>query len=191
MLRSVQRYKVSMVDGKVHLDGFPDAVWLASTSVLLPRLSGQLADMALHQSDLRFALDCLTQIQAPSASEVVREALWQCAIVNYFKCFDEHSNARSTALKSRKVLDPGLPRQIHRNLLNLRNKYLAHDDNAWLQAKPAAVIAPRGKSYSIEKVTVTTFRSGTLDTGNFGNILLLVRRLSSGLKSACKTCATR
>jgi len=172
----VEHYKITKLgDDKFHIDGFPDAVAAISISAIVPELARELADMALHQSDLRFAQDCLNLLQATPGPKTVREALWQSAIAQYCKCFDEKSKARSTALKMRKILDAGLARDNHRYFITLRNKHLAHDENPYAQALPAAVVAPPTKGYRVEKVVVTTFRTNTLNDAAYGGMSLLVK----------------
>lgn len=46
--------------------------------------------LLLHREGLNFALECLNHL--PEAqSELIRGALWECAIVQYIKCFSGSS----------------------------------------------------------------------------------------------------
>jgi hypothetical protein len=171
--RSMQQYRIELVDGKFHIDGFPDAVKLIATSPLVKHLPEQLADMVLHQADLRFAKECLEAMTSPGTPPLIAEALWRCAIVHYCKCFGEHGQAR-TRLPYSKFLPAGLPRSIHGYFMDLRNKHLIHDVNAWTQAMPIAVVGPAVNAEKIEDVICTKITSDTRNTANTQNLESLI-----------------
>lgn len=163
---------ISIVGDKLVIDGFPDAAKAISISALVPDLSRNLADLGLHRLDLMFAKDCLAALQEPG-SEVTRLALWRSAVIYYCKCFDDRSKARKF-LKSGEILDRGDQRKLHGYFITLRHKHIAHDDNAYLQAHPVAVIAGPHKKYSVEKVLCIPMQSDTTDDEHRQKLGLLV-----------------
>ena len=170
----MQRYRIELMGDKFHIDGFPDAAKLIAISPLVKYLPQQLADMILHHADLRFAKECLEAISSPAAdSPLVAEALWRSAIVHYCKCFGEHGSARAR-LPYSKFLPAGLPRDIHKYFMDLRNKHLVHDVNAWTQATPMAVVGPAGKVDKIEEVICTKITGETRNTANIRNLESLI-----------------
>jgi hypothetical protein len=170
----MQRYGIKLVDSQFHIEGFPEAVKLISTASLVAHLPQQLADMILHHADLRFARECLETLSSPQVnSPLVAEALWRCAIVHYCKCFGKHGSRRVN-LSYSKFLPVGLPRDIHKYFLNLRNKHLLHDDNAWNQATPMAVVGPAGRNEKIQKVLCVKISGETRNTSNINNLQLLI-----------------
>jgi hypothetical protein len=174
MLQIMQRYEVRLVGDKFHIEGFPDAVKLISPSPLVNHLPQQLADMILHHTDLRFVRECLKTLSSPQAtSPLIAEALWRCAVVHYCKCFGENGPARAR-LPYSKFLPPGLPRDVHKYLMDLRNKHLIHDVNAWRQATTMAVLAPEGKNSKIEEVLCLNIAGRTREASNITNLGLLI-----------------
>ena len=173
----MQQYETKIDGGKLIIDGFPDAAKVISVSALAPGLSRNLADLALHRLDLMFARDCLADLH-DCGSEVASEALWRSAIIYYCKCFDDTARARKF-LRSGEIFDRGDPRKLHRYFMTLRNKHIAHDENAYLQAHPVAVIAGEDKGYSVEKVLYLTFQSRTRDETNRQKLGLLVTHVLS------------
>ena len=141
--QEMRQHRVELVDDKFHIDGFPGAVKLIAISPLVKYLPEQLADMVLHHADLRFANECLEAMSSPAGtSPLVAEALWRSAVIHYCKCFGEHGSSRAR-LPYSKYLPVGLPREIHKYFMDLRNKHLVHDVNAWTQATPMAVVGPK------------------------------------------------
>ena len=179
-LLSMERYEVRLNEGGFHVEGFPDAVKLISISDIAPKHSRELADIASCRLDLVFAKACLDFLgTADNPSPVLRDALWRAAIIYYCKCFAQSGPRRPLPYTKILPIIPNLeaqPREIHKYFRGLRNKHIAHDENAWLQVLAGAVIASSGKAYNIEKVTCATFQGQTLDDGNFGNLYLLIER---------------
>ena len=160
--RIVQRYKITLVSGQFHIEGFPDAVKAISISGLAPHLSRQITDYVLHQDDLIFGQQCTNLLLNPNIGPpVVREVLWRSAIVHYCKCFDQPGKIR-TALPYSKFLPSGNARLGHQFFLDLRNKHLVHDENSYTQASTGAVIAPEGKGHKVEEVICTRVVGVTL-----------------------------
>lgn len=58
--------------------------------------------------------------------------------------------------------------------MDLRNKHLAHDENAWTQATPMAVLAAEGKEKKIEEVVCVSFTAVTREPVNINNLNSLI-----------------
>jgi hypothetical protein len=110
-----------------------------------------------HRTDLYRARDFLAEIdnqggaptpgliRAGSPLPVVIQALWLSAIAATFKCFQ--------GSVSRKKLDPGrvfgtgtAVRASFDVLKDLRNRYVLHDENDWMQTSPYAIYADAGNN---------------------------------------------
>jgi hypothetical protein len=59
---------------------------------------------------------------------------------------------------------------------NMRNKNIAHDENAYLQCLNGIVLNNGKKNYMVERIICTSFRAASLDTGTFSNLILLVNK---------------
>lgn len=170
----MQRTPITLVDGSFHIDGFPDAVKLIAVSPLIKDLPRQYADLVLHHSDLKFAQECLIALATPQATvPLVAEALWQCAIVHYCKCFGKQGQTRAQ-LPYKKIFPAGMPREIHHYFVDLRNKHLVHDENAWTQATPIAVVAAESRGQRIEGVVCTNITAVTREPININNLNSLI-----------------
>lgn len=177
----MRKYQVELIDGKFHILGFPDAVKLIAIPPLLGDLPEQLADLALHRTDLQFAQECLEAISA-SLPPLIAEALWRSAIAHYCKCFGG-SRSRSTRLLPETIFQAGLPIGAHNYFKHLRNKHIVHDENAWSQATPMAVLAPDGKQEKVEDVICLAITGETRSDDNMGNLKLLVANAISWVES--------
>lgn len=173
-----------MIDGKLHIDGFPDAAKAIAIAQLVPRLPEQLAALALHMVDLNFSQECLTLLKTmPDLPETAREALWRSAIMFYCRCFDDSRNSRKYPLRVRKYAPEPDRRSWHRHFLDLRHMHLAHDDNALLQAYPLAVVAKPGKQYSIERVLCMTIQSGIKEPERQARLSALIEMARTWVES--------
>jgi hypothetical protein len=181
----MEQFRVRIEGDTFYIDGLPeDAVKIISFDKLLPGQSRELSSLSAHRLDLIFAKVCLDQVNATEGK--ARQAFWRAAVVYYCKCFSQ-SNGRTRPnscgqnhgggrkpLHPNKFLPAGLPREVHRYFMSLRNMHLVHDANDWLQALTGAVIASPDKGYNIEKVICTTFEGQSLVEGNFSNLSLLI-----------------
>jgi hypothetical protein len=177
----MQRYKITVVDGAFHIEGFPDAVKVVSTSALSPHLTRQLADLVLHRDDLTFSQQCVEQIRNFDNPSLIREALWRSAIVFYCKCFDQSGRIRGP-LKS-KYLPKGDAKVCHQYFLDLRNKHLVHDENSYTQTSVGAVIAPSGRDPKVEEVVCTKVTGVILTSENINNLSSLIYEALNAVES--------
>ncbi|MEI2264197.1 hypothetical protein [Erwinia sp. CGal63] len=162
-------------EGKVEVHGIEDA----DKIVNLPKdISGDLADYALHLTDLEIALSSLNAINkvVTLGEAKIQESLWRSAIIHFIKCFSNQV--------SRGKLDPELvfkdepPEALEafRYFKNMRNKNIVHDENAYLQCLNGIVLNKGNKHYKVERIICTSFMAATLEDGTFSNLLLLVNR---------------
>jgi hypothetical protein len=89
---------IRVEEGRIHIDGYPNAERLAA----MPGPIGKrIADLRLHQSDLIFCENAVTELaKIENASGVLARALWIAALVKFFSCFG--SNKASAPLSPRR-----------------------------------------------------------------------------------------
>lgn len=152
-----------------HIEGFPEAVKVAALKGARAR---RISHLVLHLGDLSFAEACL-QILAKGQVEPTRTALWSAALIHYMKCFGQS--------KTRFRLDPS--RVYPGNALALencafsnamRNKHVVHDENAFLQALPGAIINGPRSSHKVAKIVTFAARADILGQDSFTNLRLLI-----------------
>ncbi len=165
--------KIKKSDDEFHVEGFPDA---AKVIRLDGHKAKRLADLALHRSDLAFAMACLEGInQIPAEQPVLREGLWRSAIVHLMKCYGRSDSRFSLDVK--RVLNSDLDgKEVFKFFHNLRDKHLVHDSNAYAQCLPGAILNKEGMDHKIAKIICMSFHSQTLDQSAFGNLHLLITR---------------
>jgi len=169
----MEHFSITKTAQGFHIEGFPDAVKVLR--ITGPR-SQRLADLALHKADLDFAIECLTAInQVPEEQYVLRQALWQSAIVHFIKCFGQSESRFS--LDPRKVYkgDAGAF-EPYEYFESLRNKNLVHDENSYAQCLPGAVLNKEGMDHKIAKIVCLSVIGHTLGQENYSNLHLLVTR---------------
>lgn len=169
----MEQYQVSKTEKGLHIEGLPEAVKLI-------RLSGpksrRLADLALHKSDLEFALEYLDAInQVPTEQYLVRRALWTSAIVHFMKCFGESKSRFRLKPKAVFKGDPGAF-EPYEYIRSLRNKHLVHDENSFTQCLPGAALNRKGATDKIAKILCMSANADTLSQANYSNLHLLITR---------------
>lgn len=168
----VEQYRIRATDNQFIVDGLPEgSVKIATFDKLLPRQSRELSSMAAHRLDLTFAKICLGLINV--VQDDARIALWRAAVVYYCKCFAQTNRGGRKPLHP-KFLPAGLPRDIHKYFMSLRNMNLIHDENDWLQVLTGVVIAAADKNYKVEKVICSTVEGQSLVQNNYNNLSLLI-----------------
>lgn len=172
----MDQFIVSQHESKFHIEGFPDAVKVIAIE---GRQAKNLADLALHKNDLEFADCCLNAINFMSVElSITQEALWRSAIVHFMKCFGNgvrYKLSASTVLK-------GAPTEsfmAYEYFRALRNKHLIHDENAYAQSLPGAILNSRSKTSKIEKIVCFAVEASTLNQTNYNNLKLLIERSCS------------
>jgi hypothetical protein len=176
----MEQFNFSLLEGKLHVDGFPDAVKVVK---LHSKHARRLAHIGQHQYDLRFATECLDAIaQGPSEPSVQQDALWKSAIIYYAKCFG-YSKARFQLDIGKTIGKDSAGILAHKYYLALRNKHFVHDENLYGQTLVGAAINGGGKLYKVEKILALNITAQTLLEANFSNLYGLVRAAKNWVDS--------
>ena len=154
--------------GSFHITDYPDAVKVIGLTGAEAR---QLSDYGAHLFDLDFATSCLAAINEEE-DFMVREALWHSAVIHFIKCFQ----FSKTRLKLREEVvyesDSGA-RTAFTYVKNLRNKNIAHDENAYSQCLPGAVLNRPDANLRVPKVMFLTAVASTLGPEDWSNLHML------------------
>lgn len=156
---------------QLHIDDFPDAIAVVQPNQPISECA-ELARLALYSHDLTSAdrvLDALNSL----ADFSIRSDLWEFAIVKVTKCFKK-SNSRKPLSAETIFGDNALALVCLKYFLSMRDKFIVHDDNTYMQCDVGLIIGAEGKSYSIEKVITPTFQAITLSQENYQNLKLLI-----------------
>jgi hypothetical protein len=168
----MQDFKTTKVGSTFHIEGFSDSVKVIS---ICGKDAEKLSDFWLHRFDIRSAKECLEAINHTSENpRILREALWRSAVVFYFKCFG-FNQSRKRLLYKEVYKDNRQAQTIFIGLKSLRDKYLVHDENAYSQSFPGAILNKGNKSYKIDRVSCIAFLIETLNQENWNNLLMLTR----------------
>lgn len=145
----MENVPVSFTGTAVNFEGFPDAIIAIP---LTDEKAKRLADLWLHRVDLQFVADCLTKINEIDHPErIMREALWESAIVGYVKCFGD-SKARFQLSDAKIFRGQTAVLALHRYFVDLRDKHIAHDENPFAQCTPTAALNRGDKPFKIERI---------------------------------------
>ncbi|WP_199515979.1 hypothetical protein [Nucisporomicrobium flavum] len=162
--------QISMNSGRLHVEGFPDAVKLA---VLSDREARRLAHLALHRQDLEFAHQCaITLRNSPDQPEVIKQSLLRSSVTTWAKCF---GNSRSRfSLSLQRIYSAGVQRDVANHYLAMRNKHFIHDENPFSQAQAGVVVAPPATKPQVQKVvclSMVGLIGGDSDVTNIGLLI--------------------
>jgi hypothetical protein len=130
-----------------HVDGLPDATHFVELTGHLPK---QIAHLALHKADLEFVLELLRQINKVE-DEVVKEALWELAIIRFIKCFVGGSARIQLDENTILAKTPGAM-TVFEFFKNIRNKHFVHDENSYTQCTPVAALNDGQKAIKSRKL---------------------------------------
>ena len=153
------------------IEGLPDAAHFIE---LEGHLAKQIAHLALHKEDLDFVLDLLRQINAVE-DQVVKEALWELAIIRFIKCFVGGSARIQLDESTIMAKTPGAM-AVFRFFKDLRNKHFGHDENSYTQCTPIAALNDGQKTFKIEKIVTVNARGITLDQPSYANLELAAKQ---------------
>jgi hypothetical protein len=171
----------------LQVNGIPDAVKLVRVDGPKAR---RLADLALHGSDLRFALESLEAIdQYPDSEETIRSALWRTSITLLIKCFGD-PGARFQLDASRVYQNCSAELlEAFELFKSLRNKQFIHDENAYTQCPIAAALNDGTKSYKVERIVSIAHRFEVLTPPNVKNLRLLITQALTWIGQQYDKCA--
>ncbi|MDE1671590.1 hypothetical protein [Nocardia gipuzkoensis] len=169
----MERESFDLVNGRFHVDGYPDAVKLAQLDGSNRRVM-QAAALASHVQDLEFAHSAVARlIQFPDDPPIVRESLWRAAIVAYWKAFDPSSKRFRRPLKPEDIYAAGLPRDNFEHFKKLRHQVVAHNDGTFDAHSVGAVIGP-SEERKVERVLLIDATILHLNEGGVNNLRLLI-----------------
>src|ERR1700730_1865336 len=142
----MQSFDIKLNEEGLHIEGLPDAVIVVC---LEGPKAKQMAHMALHRKDLRFALNSLDAInRVPVSDDIIREALWRSALVSFSKCFVGGS-ARMPLVKTHVYVNEPTGKIVFDYFKNLRDKHVIHDENAYSHCLPAAALNDGTKPFMV------------------------------------------
>lgn len=153
------------------VDGLPDAKHFVELKGHLPK---QIAHLALHKTDLDFVLEMLRQINVVEG-QIVKEALWELAIIRFIKCFVGGSARIQLDENTILANKPGAM-AVFRFFKDIRNKHFVHDENSYTQCTPAAALNDGQKAFKIEKIVAVGTKGITLDQPSYENLELAARQ---------------
>ena len=146
-------------------------------------LAATLADQQAILADLATVVDLCNRIDAEFAreqfDEVLVEALGSAALVAYARCFVQGRRAR-LGPKDVKALR-GSSEEDHAEMMNIRNKHIAHSVNAHEQP---ATIALLGSKASGQRAVVGLMHVNLRLPALNGRTVALLRQLATGLQAA-------
>lgn len=186
----MEYFSISKGPSGFHVEGVPDAIKLIrANGPIADRISG----LALHQTDLRFADQCLDAInQFPESASMLRAASWRSAVMHFGKCFG--SSAARFQLNENTIYknEPALALEVYEYFKNLRNKNIIHDENSLSQSITGAAAINRGdKPYKIEKIVCFAAISDVLGQENFSNLKMLIQKALEWVDAEFETCCQR
>ncbi len=72
------------------------------------------------------------EIEGSSEEHLLQQALFRNAVLNYAKCFSQSGKGRITLDKNDIYKDMSALKDVHDQVMNLRNKFFAHSDDSGL-----------------------------------------------------------
>jgi hypothetical protein len=159
-----------------YITDFPNAEKIIALSGIKAQ---ELADMALHRSDLIQAEEYLDLSIVAEDTSPNQRALWKMAIITFTKCFGKN-NGRATSLDITQIL-PGdtLGQEVFAYFKNLRDKNIAHDDNPISQCIVGAVINKADAPYKVEKIITMNILGEVNGEENINNLRNLIKNARS------------
>lgn len=134
-------FSIDEEQGLVKISNFSDAILL---SIPRERREEKYYSYVLHYADIRYAIMYLEK--ALQVEEFIeKEALFEAAIMRYMKCFTSTKSGRKQ-LAPEKVYSELLsdssidPLGCHKKFKEIRNLYIAHDQNDFLNIRMGIVL---------------------------------------------------
>lgn len=126
-------------DGVVHIIDLP----FKTKYVEVPREDRfrKLYSYVLIKIDLTNALKYL-KIAACTTDPIVKDGLFKIAVVLYIKCFSPTQHGGRSNIAENVIYKdiPGEPIKCHDKFKDMRNKYIAHDENDFLESQLGIVL---------------------------------------------------
>ena len=168
----MEYFEITPTNGEGHIEGFPDA---AKVFKIEGHKAKRLADLALHQSDLNFALEYLEGVNVIAEQfhgkddklHSLRQGLWFSAIGYFMKCFSDHASRFSLNPQQLYKGETADAMEPFKYFKDLRNKHFIHDENSYTQSLPGAILNNRGCDSKIAKIVCLSLIGNTLDQNNY------------------------
>ena len=132
-------------------------------TLVLPSFIGKkLVSWTLIQCDILFAIDCAKQLitfksaEQNDRSQIIETSLWYSLIITYGKCFTENESGYSKLEKKDCFDETNVDNElleIHNDLIELRNCFIAHRGNSENENAIVYVKIPKNEPIS-EKMEV-------------------------------------
>jgi len=168
----MEYFEIISTSGEFQIQGFPDA---EKVFKLKGQKAKRLADLALHQNDLNFALGCLEGVNLIAKQfhgqeeqlHGLRQGLWRSAIVHFMKCFG--GNEARFSLNPKQIYEGNTADAMEpfKYFKALRNKHFVHDENSYTQSLPGAILNKKGCDVKIAKIVCLSLIGDTLDQNNY------------------------
>jgi len=137
------QYNFDEQTGKISITGLP----FKTKFVEVPREKRfeRLYSYGLIKIDLLNAIRYLG-ISLQTTDMAIKEGMFRIALVLYIKCFNNSGRGRSQLSINKVYKDvPGEPIECYLKLKKIRDKYIAHDENDFLNAKLGMVLNENDK----------------------------------------------
>lgn len=169
----MEHYEMTQNGGELSINGIPDAVCIKKLPISLGKV---LSDFSMHQGDLQFAkhnLDSINKVGVVDDS-YLQETLWRSAIIHFIKCFTSSTSRGQLSFEKVYKGKPVEAKEAFDYFKNLRNKTIAHDENAYSQSISGVALNNGCKNYKAEKIVFIRISAQTLVNDNYANLNLLV-----------------
>ena len=132
------QYYLEKETRKIYITGLP----FATKYVEVPREKRfeRLYSYSLIKIDLLNAIK-YTDISLHTYDRTIKEGMFRIALILYIKCFNNSGGGRSQLPLNKAYKNiPGEPMECYRKLKRIRDKYIAHDEQDFLNAKLGMVL---------------------------------------------------
>jgi len=169
----MEHYNVTQTSPtSLHVEGLPDATKIVQLGDAKARRVG---DLALHRSDLAFALECLDAIPQHNDVPIIQAALWRSAIVSYFKSFGDPGKRFQLDATQVYKGQPPEALQVFEFMKSLRNKHIVHDENTYKLFMVGAAINDGSKEHRVEKMLAMVHTYEVLSSESLHSFRFLVK----------------
>ncbi|MCE5286961.1 MAG: hypothetical protein LLG02_14105 [Pelosinus sp.] len=144
----------------------------------------ELNDYLLHADDMMFAMGFLNEINQEDEG-LKNEALFYAALVLFVKCF-ESSRSRKKLRAEEIYKDNKEKYKLFQWMKALRDKHVAHDENAYSQTLIGGILNKPGIEPKIAEIVTRSLRRGTPEK-NYRELYELVLETKSWIDNELKS----
>jgi uncharacterized protein with HEPN domain len=157
--------------GEIKIQDFPTA---KKVVLLKGDKAQELSDIDLCSLDLNHAANCVLLAEDSKRDSFERSMFFNMAIISFLKPFGENKG-RVHQLNIDEILKGNeMGKVAYKFIKDLRNKHIAHDENAVSQSIPAAIINKEGSSPKVAQIFTLSFRGVVHDKANLANLRELI-----------------